>query len=151
MLPHYLHGKVAVHQRKTLPHWDADHGAQFLTLRLAPERMLMREGATIVAETMMHDDESWYELLAWCVMPDHLHVLLEPYEALARIVKTWKSVTARRLGGGVWWQADYYDRLIRDPRELENAVEYIMNNPEAAELADWDFRGIYPERLSKWL
>src|SRR5581483_10984806 len=59
-----------------------------------------------------------YRLLAWCLMPNHVHVVMDMLEgkaSLGAIVRSWKSFTARRaneqLGrSGAFWHADYFDR-----------------------------------------
>ncbi|MGO9338812.1 MAG: transposase [Terracidiphilus sp.] len=85
-----------------------------------------------------------YRLLAWCVMPNHVHVVcrLLPGQELSRVIQGWKSFTARKanetLGRrGAFWQREYYDRLIRDGGELERAVRYVVRNPERAGLKGW--------------
>ena len=85
-----------------------------------------------------------YRLVAWCVMPNHVHVVcrLLPGQELSKVLQGWKSFTARKaneiLGrGGAFWQREYYDRLIRDGDELERAVRYVVNNPERAGLKGW--------------
>jgi REP element-mobilizing transposase RayT len=85
-----------------------------------------------------------YRLVAWCVMPNHVHVVcrLLPGQELSKVLQGWKSFTARQaneiLGrSGAFWQREYYDRLIRDGDELERAVRYVANNPERAGLKGW--------------
>jgi REP element-mobilizing transposase RayT len=85
-----------------------------------------------------------YRLLAWCVMPNHVHVVcrLLPGQGLSKVLQGWKSFTARKanviLGrSGAFWQREYYDRLIRDGDELERAVGYVVRNPERAGLKGW--------------
>jgi REP element-mobilizing transposase RayT len=85
-----------------------------------------------------------YRLVAWCVMPNHVHVVcrLLPGQELSKVLQGWKSFTARRaneiLGrGGAFWQREYYDRLIRNGDELERAVRYVVHNPERAGLKGW--------------
>jgi REP element-mobilizing transposase RayT len=85
-----------------------------------------------------------YRLIAWCVMPNHVHVVcrLLPGQNLSKVLQGWKSFTARRaneiLGrSGAFWQREYYDRLIRDGDELERAVRYVVSNPERAGLKGW--------------
>jgi hypothetical protein len=77
-------------------------------------------------------------------MPNHIHVVLRlfPGQQLAAVLKGWKSYTARManrvLGrSGVFWQREYYDRLIRNGDELERAIQYVMRNPERAGLGAW--------------
>jgi len=84
-------------------------------------------------------------------MPDHLHVVFIPRVPVAAVVRAWKTVSAHRLGNGTWWQGDYFDRLIRDTRELATTIEYVMNNPESAGLAAWDVRRLYPDVIAKCL
>jgi REP element-mobilizing transposase RayT len=89
-------------------------------------------------------DGKRYRLVAWCVMPNHVHAvfcLLPGYE-LAAVVKSWKSYTAKMANrilerSGAFWQREYYDRLIRSENEFERAVGYVASNPERAGLKDW--------------
>jgi REP element-mobilizing transposase RayT len=85
-----------------------------------------------------------YRLLAWCVMPNHVHVVVRlfPGQELAKVVKAWKSFSAKAanqaLGRkGRFWQREYYDRLIRNGDELDRAIQYIVENPAKAGLKDW--------------
>lgn len=103
---------------------------------------LRRPGiAELVESALMHFDGTRYRLLAWCVMPNHVHALLETYAGnpVGSVVGTWKSFTARRaneiLGRkGPFWQRDYYDRYIRDAEHYSAALRYIENNPVKAGL-----------------
>jgi REP element-mobilizing transposase RayT len=85
-----------------------------------------------------------YRLLAWCVMPNHVHVVarLFPGQELARVVKAWKNFSAKTanqaLGRrGRFWQREYYDRLIRNEDELDRAIRYVLENPAKAGLKNW--------------
>ena len=105
------------------------------------------EIAGLVEAAFLYGDGDRYRLIEWCVMPNHVHVLIEPLRrSLPDIVQAWKSVTARsanRLLGrqGPFWMRDYYDRYIRDARHLYRARRYIWLNPVAAGLcrapAEW--------------
>jgi REP element-mobilizing transposase RayT len=108
------------------------------------------DNASIVQASLLHDDGERYALAAWCVMPTHVHVLIEQMNgcALASIVQTWKSATAhainRRLDRkGAVWGREYFDRFMRDSDQFETTIAYIQNNPVAAGLceqpADWPF------------
>jgi REP element-mobilizing transposase RayT len=77
-------------------------------------------------------------------MPNHVHVIfrLFPREALAEVIRSWKLFTARKanriLGrSGIFWQREYYDRLIREEVELDRAIRYVLSNPERAGLKGW--------------
>jgi REP element-mobilizing transposase RayT len=85
-----------------------------------------------------------YRLLAWCVMPNHVHVVarLFPGQELAKVVKAWKNFSAKSanqaLGRkGRFWQREYYDRLIRNGDELDRAIRYVVENPAKAGLDNW--------------
>jgi putative transposase len=57
------------------------------------------EAAKIVQDALFHFDGERYRLVAWVIMPNHIHVLLElqPGFLLARVVQSWKSFTARKI------------------------------------------------------
>jgi putative transposase len=106
--------------------------------------------AILVEEALLHFDGQRYQLLAWCVMPNHVHTLIETREGypLGEIVHSWKSFTVReinrRLGrSGGLWAADYFDRYIRDDTHLQATIDYIEGNPVKAGLVrcpeDWPF------------
>ena len=97
-----------------------------------------------VASTLRHFDHSRYRLFAWCIMPNHVHVVvgLFPGETLATVVHSWKSFSAKQanriLGRhGAFWQREYYDHLIRGEEEFERAVRYVAENPAKADLKHW--------------
>jgi REP element-mobilizing transposase RayT len=97
--------------------------------------------AHVVQQALLHFDGDRYRLLAWCVMPNHVHAMIMMMEGhpLDRIVYSWKTFTARecnRLLGrsGSFWARDYYDRFIRNEAHLGQAAEYIENNPVKAGL-----------------
>lgn len=82
-----------------------------------------------------------FRLLAYCFMPDHLHLLVEGSEGtdLAQLMKAFKQVSShdyKRRVGQPLWQRSYYDHVLRRPDELQTAVEYILDNPARAGLAD---------------
>ena len=99
------------------------------------------EIAGIVEEALLHFDGECYRLLAWVVMPNHVHALIQPREGqrLGDIVSSWKRFSARmanrHLGRtGTFWQDDYWDTYIRNERHYESTVPYIENNPVNAGL-----------------
>ena len=94
---------------------------------------------------MRHFDDQRYRLFAWCVMPNHVHVVVRllPGQTLAASWFTPGSLSPqnarmRSLGGsGTFWQREYYDHLIRNESEFEHAIRYVAENPEKANLKDW--------------
>lgn len=90
---------------------------------------------------------SHYELLAYVVMPNHAHLLIEPRLPIDRIMRGIKGVSARdanrllKRRGLAFWQNESFDHWIRTPAEGEKVARYIENNPVKAGLAakaeDW--------------
>ncbi|MGI9142670.1 MAG: DNA methyltransferase, partial [Fluviibacter sp.] len=105
------------------------------------------EIAELVANALKHFDGDRYQLHAWCVMPNHVHVIVEPLSdnPLYKIIHSWKSFTAnainRQLGvSGTLWQADAYNHIIRTQKEYDYQVQYVWQNPDKANLPDWPWR-----------
>lgn len=110
-------------------------------------------------------DES-YELIAFCIMPNHGHLLIKPMVEnslthqgktakypLADTLRLLKGSTAREcnliLGRtGSFWHHESYDHYVRDDEELERIIKYILNNPVKAGLVEewklWKFTYINP-------
>jgi REP element-mobilizing transposase RayT len=102
--------------------------------------------ANMVASGLRNFDGARYELFAWCIMPNHLHVVFQPFlnSDLAKIIHAWKSFTAHQANSllsrtGIFWQREYYDHLIRDDQQLKRAIRYTAENPRKAGLEDWPY------------
>ena len=88
-----------------------------------------------------------FVLHAFVVMPNHVHVLLDPLVALGRITNGLKGVTARDANeilertGKRFWQDETFDHWIRSGAQFERVQTYIERNPVTAGLAkkpeDW--------------
>ncbi len=138
--------KEAVTLRKRIEQYeDAGHGICYLR----DERI-----ARLVQDALLQFDGQRYRLIAWCIMPNHVHLLIEqmPGHSLSKIVQSWKSFAAHKanelLGrSGPFWMPDYFDRFIRDEKHFSAVVEYIRQNPVKAGLVDepekWAWSG-YP-------
>jgi putative transposase len=133
------------HSRGYLPHLDTGDVVQFVTFRLADS---LPKEAVERLRFLAHAEARRDEMLAWTVMPNHVHVLfklLAPH-GLGAVVGSWKRFTARaanrRLGrSGAFWQDDYWDRFVRHDAHYAAAVAYIDQNPVKAGLVaapeDW--------------
>ncbi|KAA0222283.1 hypothetical protein EDS67_27125 [candidate division KSB1 bacterium] len=104
---------------------------------------VLRESAlaNILAGALHYFDGKRYELVAFVIMPNHVHVLfrLRAPNRLEKVVKSWKGFSARkineRLGRrGSLWQEEYWDRMIRNERHYFKCLEYIQKNPQHAKL-----------------
>lgn len=112
------------------------------------------EAARCIIETWFRFDAERYRLLAFVVMPNHCHVLIQCIDAcpLWKIVNSWKSYTGRWINAHILkdegragarrtqgrsqalWQRDYWDRYIRDENHFQAVKTYIENNPVSAGL-----------------
>jgi putative transposase len=105
--------------------------------------------AHVVEQGLFIGDGTKYRLLAWVIMPNHVHVLIEPLPnaSLGRIVQSWKSYSGRWINAHYLqigltsrmnpvWQREYWDRFIRDQAHYQWAVDYIHANPVKAGLVD---------------
>jgi REP element-mobilizing transposase RayT len=97
--------------------------------------------AKIVQSALLHFDAERYRLVAWCIMPNHVHVLAEQTEGwpLSQITHAWKSFTAKTINKalgrtGRLWAPEYYDRYMRDDGQFEATRDYIEMNPVTAGL-----------------
>ncbi len=106
------------------------------------------EIAKVVADALKHFDGNRYQLFAWCVMPNHVHSVVIPFQShdLPEILHSWKSFTAKAankaLGRtGSFWQRESYDHLIRDEADFAHHVHYVRENPRVAGLVNWPWVG----------
>lgn len=104
---------------------------------------VLAQHANLVADALRHFDSIRYDLHAWCVMPNHVHVMfyVDRGEDVASILHSWKSYTAHRIGRGPIWQREYFERVIRGDREFEATRGYIRANPAKAGLVNWPWVG----------
>jgi type I restriction enzyme R subunit/putative DNA methylase len=134
-----------IEKRKSIEQW-LDAGMGCCALR-------QPEAAAYVQQSLLHFDGDRYRVLAWVIMPNHVHVLIDPAEPISKTIQGWKSFTSRwllehneRLGLGIpdphlVWMREYWDRFIRDGDHLRATIDYIHRNPVKAGLcrepADW--------------
>jgi REP element-mobilizing transposase RayT len=94
--------------------------------------------ARLVEDSLRFFHGKRYELRAWVVMPNHVHVLFQPgSESMSRTVENWKKFTAHeanKLAGrqGQFWFEDYWDTFMRDSEHELRTRQYIETNPVKA-------------------
>jgi len=109
-----------------------------------PRWLLDERVAQCVADALRYGETKLglYELRAWVLMVNHVHILIYPEAELSRITKSIKNFSARKaneilgLTGQPFWQDESYDHWVRGPEELEKIVRYIEENPVAAGLVE---------------
>jgi alanyl-tRNA synthetase/REP element-mobilizing transposase RayT len=133
--------------KRRLPHFERPWAKYMVTFTTREHRKLSPAERDITLETILHDAGKKYDLYAACVMPDHVHLLLEPqiknednqgrpaFYALSNILQTLKSVSSHGINklagvkGQHVWENESFDRVIRSERDLEEKFHYICRNP----------------------
>lgn len=110
--------------------------------------------AKLIEETLLFFDGQKYKLIAWVLMPNHVHLLLIPKNnfSLSEIMHSIKSYTsheANKILGrkGNFWSKEYFDRFMRDYEHFAKTIAYIENNPVKAGLCEkaneWQFSSAF--------
>lgn len=115
------------------------------TLQLQNETCLDDDFVKLLIEKLFTSADKFdTEVSAWCLMPDHFHVLFQGRSSTADV---WRAMTAFKQQTGFWlsrhrlgvrWQKDFYDHIVRSDESLETQMLYIAANPVRAGLvANW--------------
>lgn len=90
----------------------------------------------VINELLKTVKELNFRILCYCLMPDHLHVIISPGEStlpLSKFLNIFKGRTTKVFKGkenlGKIWQRSAFDHVIRTEENLKTVIEYIMNNP----------------------
>jgi REP element-mobilizing transposase RayT len=150
----------------SLPHWRQEGAIYFVTFRTAdslprhrvPARyahgdrtrtfhelldaghgqcpLAIPQCRTIVERTLMHFEHERYLLDELVVAPNHVHVLVVPFEnhGLSDIVRSWKSYSAKQINRvlgrvGPLWQKESFDHILRSAAQLESVRAYVRAHP----------------------
>lgn len=155
----------ATFYRRNLPHWQVDNAPHFLTWRLhdslprhltseflcaddyldttntGPHWLRQPRIAQLIIDTLAYAEKQLhqYDLLAWVIMSNHVHIVIHPKAPLHQITKSLKGYTAAKANAilarkGQFWQHESYDRWLRNREELESAIRYVEQNPVKAGL-----------------
>jgi REP element-mobilizing transposase RayT len=90
---------------------------------------------------LLHFHPRRYRIKAWCIMPNHLHVLVEiAAVSMSELVKNWKGFSSYQANQildrceSEFWADDYWDTYMRDAEHEHRTIRYIENNPVEAGL-----------------
>ena len=134
---------------RAFPASDLTSGPAFLAMdrlldaaRNGPTFLRLQPIAQLVVDSLQYGAElEHYELHAWVIMPNHVHLLLTPEVSVSKLLGSLKAVTAKRANallnrtGSAFWQDESYDHLVRSSDEFRRIQCYIENNPVTAGLA----------------
>jgi putative transposase len=97
---------------------------------------VVRSQILIAAETC------GFEIVAYCFMPDHVHLVIEGLTASASLsafvqrAKQLSGFHGKRMVGGPVWQTGYHERVLRADQGTPGVVAYVLANPVRAGLVD---------------
>ncbi|MFN2508305.1 MAG: DEAD/DEAH box helicase [Chthoniobacterales bacterium] len=150
-----------IYHKRRLPHFERPWAKYMITFSTRNQRVLSESARDIVLDAILHWKDRRYDLYAACVMPDHVHLLIEPmiekedeagapvFFSLAKILHSIKSFTANEINKrekktGPHWETESFDRLIRSERDLQEKFQYIARNP-------WGSGVVRPGMEYKWV
>lgn len=147
---------LRVHHRH-LPHWQVGGSIYFITFRIAAGiTPLTTTEKRLVGGAILYWHSVEWEVHAFTVMPDHVHIIAMPsgkdgrWRSLSRIMQSVKRWSARQINlsrgqRGSLWQNESFDRIIRDQREYDEKLAYVLNNAVKAELVEdaWSYEGLW--------
>ncbi len=139
----------ARYSKRRLPHYECPHAIYSVTFSTRDRTLLSPEARTVVLDAIRHFHGVRYELHIACVMPNHVHIIFQPYPKTAAESKEWgfwslselmhsiKSFSAKKVNAvhgetGVVWEKEFFDKLIHTDHELEQQFDYIAANPQRA-------------------
>jgi REP element-mobilizing transposase RayT len=104
----------------------------------------------LVCALIQTQNQELCKTLAYVIMPDHLHWLMELGEKrkLSNVVGGTKSICAHRIGHRIW-QSGFHDHALRREENLRNLAWYVIANPLRAGLVT-SLRD-YPHWDAVWL
>src|SRR6266571_4350062 len=136
----------AFYSRRRLPHFEKPWAIYAVTISTKSRRCLSPNARTIVLDAFRHFHDKRYELFAVCVMPDHVHLLIQPWPKenddagnvvfwpLSGLIHSIKSFSTHKINrverkSGTLWEKERFDRYVRPDRDLEEKFHYILRNP----------------------
>jgi RecG-like helicase/REP element-mobilizing transposase RayT len=142
----------ARYSRRQLPHFEKPWAIYAVAIGTISRRCLSPDARTIVLNALRHFHGKRYELFAACVMPDHVHLLMQPWprknddegnvvfwplSELLRSIKSFSSHEINKVEGktGAVWEKERFDRYVGSERDLQEKFQYILRNPWDAGIA----------------
>lgn len=110
----------------------------FLTMCTAHRAEYFHDPSTValVLEQFFHTSRTEnVAILAYCIMPDHMHLLIDgeseasDIARFAKLAKQRSGFRFRRACGHTLWQEGYHDRILRDEEPTESIIAYMISNP----------------------
>ena len=140
MLPYKTWGRSRSLRLKDFD-YSAPYGAYHITIGSYEKKSVFIEPAMNqkIVDILKRVSSSYgYHLIAYCLMPDHLHILLQAGKNprdLRGFVKGFKSYSTKASKMKLW-QRSFYEHILRKEERLADIAEYILNNPVRKEITN---------------
>ena len=139
-------GRGERYSHRRLPHFEKPWAIYAVTIGTKKRRCLSPKARAIALDALRYFHTKRYELFAACVMPDHVHFLIQPWPkenddagnvvfwSVKELLHSIKSYSAHAINktererGGLW-EKERFDRYIRSQPDLIEKFEYILRNP----------------------
>ncbi len=133
--------------RKAFGRWDA----VLDRANCGPTWLRDERVAQIVADSLQHRCGTIWDLLAYCIMPNHLHAVFTPladpeghHPTVTAIMQSFKGYTGHQANTllalrEAFWLHESYDHWVRNEDELARIITYVISNPVKADLVEhWE-------------
>ena len=146
--------RITAHAHRLRSGRHSQSGQVYMITVVTAERRRIFEhfsaARTLIGHLKTANDLQRANTLAFVVMPDHLHWLMQLGEGatLSQVVRGVKSLTSHRLGYPVW-QRGYHDHAVRHDEDLKAMSRYVIANPIRAGLVS--SVGDYPHWDAVWV
>ncbi len=130
--------------RRNLPHWERPESIYFITFRTFKQVIITEDSRNITFNSILFHNNEKYKLYAFVIMPDHVHLLLQPLEktndsfySLSEILHSIKSYSANQI-----------NKIHKNTGKMPvppRVMNYIINNPIKANLVESanDYKWLY--------
>jgi REP element-mobilizing transposase RayT len=116
----------------------------------------------VINELLKAAKDVRFRIICYCLMPDHLHVIVTPGEStltLSKFLNIFKGRTTavfrERKDFNKIWQRSAFDHVIRTEENLKGVIEYIRNNPVRKGIVqnadDYPYSGSFDVEIQRYI
>jgi putative transposase len=130
--------------------------------KTGPQWLRNHQVADMVSDAILYRDGNIYDLIAYCIMPNHIHMVFivkRSDTSLYNILQSLKAYTARSANKilhreGAFWLHESYDHVVRNEKELKRIIWYVLNNPVKARIVkewyEWPWLYCRPDMVEQF-
>ena len=136
------HKKSLIDRYGDTSRWSRDTWNEYYRLRESTEKFLdkgyggcqLAEGVLrqMLSDLLFQYDDDLYDLFAFVIMPNHVHILIRQWRDVDYIMQLIKGMSSTAIGevsAGFEWQREYWDTMLRSQESFQQKLRYINRNP----------------------